>query len=952
MNLLQTAYATFILAARRIWNYRSLMACLLIGLIAAVGLLSSIPMYSDAINNKLLQGELDDDGATLPPFAFVWRYIGAFDGDIDAPTYAPINTYLSEQAPAIIDLPSELQVRHLRTATLRLFPDPDAQTFINDEPLLFTSVGFLTDLEEHIVVTEGNFPSASAETDLPVLLSQTLADKLGFQVGERYIIFGQGSSGVQIPVQIVGIWQAQSVADPYWFYQPSAFDEVLLTTEAAFDSHVMPALEEPISQAVWFQLFDGGRVRPNTVPSLLQNIATVETRVNALLNGTTLDTSPKPALENYGDSARLLTVLLTIFAIPIVGLILYFISLIASMVVQRGQNEIAVLRSRGTTRQQIVLVYLLEGVIIGVIGLTLGLLLGRGLAGIMSRTETFLTLNASAESLPILISSQAVQYGLIGVGLSLLALLIPATWSSRFTIVSFKAQRARSMQKPLWQRYFLDLLLLLLPLYGWYLLRQQGTISALSSGDDLFSNPLLFLVPALFCFSLSLLFIRFFPHLLSLLAYSAEHFPGVVGLLTLRQLARAASQYTGSLVLIALTLSLATFTASMALTLDDHLIDQAYYAVGADLNLAELGENTEEAEQATLPGQEPPPPPEPDENEPRFLFLPVEEHLIVPGVNAVARVGSYDATSNIGGRQTSGQLLGIDRIDFPRVAFWRTDFNSAESLGDLMNRIAASRDNILVSRDFLERRNLKVGDPIKLTIAAAGDFAEIEFKVAGAIDLFPGYYPSEGPLFVANLDFVHEGFGGQYPYSVWIDSDPSYPSAQIVAGVRQLGISVVTSQDATDRIAAEQQRPERQGVFGLLSVGFFAAAALTVLGFLVYAVVSFQRRFIELGMLRAIGLSINQMVGYLAGEQALLILTGMGLGTAIGILASIIFIPYLQIGVDANAAYPPFIVQIAWQQIATIYAVFAAMFVLAVGVLMVLLVRMNIFEAVKLGETV
>ena len=85
----------------------------------------------------------------------------------------------------------------------------------------------------------------------------------------------------------------------------------------------------------------------------------------------------------------------------------------------------------------------------------------------------------------------------------------------------------------------------------------------------------------------------------------------------------------------------------------------------------------------------------------------------------------------------------------------------------------------------------------------------------------------------------------------------------------------MTGQDARQTILAEQNRPERQGLFGLLSVGFLAAAALTVLGFLVYAVVSFQRRFIDLGMLRAIGLSVSQMSAYLAGEQAILILTGV-----------------------------------------------------------------------------
>ena len=170
--------------------------------------------------------------------------------------------------------------------------------------------------------------------------------------------------------------------------------------------------------------------------------------------------------------------------------------------------------------------------------------------------------------------------------------------------------------------------------------------------------------------------------------------------------------------------------------------------------------------------------------------------------------------------------------------------------------------------------------------------------------------------------------------------------------MRELGLIVVTAQDARAQILAEQTRPERQGLFGLLSVGFLAAAALTVLGFLVYAVVSFQRRFIELGMLRAIGLSVGQMAAYLAGEQAAVILTGMGLGTGLGVWASRLFIPYLQAGEGKTALIPPFVVQIAWEQLGTIAVLFGGMFVVAVAVLVLLLVRMRVFEAVKLGEAV
>ena len=50
------------LAARRLWSQRLLMLCLLLGLVAAVGLLSSIPLYADAAHNRLLQGELGSGG--------------------------------------------------------------------------------------------------------------------------------------------------------------------------------------------------------------------------------------------------------------------------------------------------------------------------------------------------------------------------------------------------------------------------------------------------------------------------------------------------------------------------------------------------------------------------------------------------------------------------------------------------------------------------------------------------------------------------------------------------------------------------------------------------------------------------------------------------------------------------------------------------------------------------
>ncbi|MBX3055370.1 MAG: ABC transporter permease [Anaerolineae bacterium] len=966
MKPLTALLSLFSLAARRLWRQRLLAACLLAGLVAAVGLLAGIPLYADAVQNRLLQGELTEAGTYRPPFAFLWRYIGAWNGDITWEVYQPINSYLAEQSPGVIDLPLDDQIRHVATARLRLFPGADA-AFTANEPLLWANVGFITGLAAQIDLVEGAYPlEAGAAAATEVIASRQTADRLGLQVGESYTLLGAADSS-RLPLRIVGIWQPRDRSDPFWFYQPDAFAEMLLTSEGQFSQLVVPALPTPVSTAVWYQLYDGGRIRPASVDNFLQNVAVVEARATALLNGVTLDASPVRALQNYGRANTLLTLTLTIFSVPLIGIILYFISLMANMVVARGASEIAVWRSRGATRRQVVGVYLLEGLLVGGLGLAGGLWLGMHIARLMGRTRTFLdpAILASpspsagsglgAGELTPVLSDTAVLYALLGVVLALLALLLPAYLTSRYTIVTMRWRQARALLAPLWQRAYLDVLLLLPVLYGWYQLRQQGNISLGGGGRDPFANPLLFLVPILFCFALALLALRFFPRLVNGLAWLAEKLPGITLLLTLRQLARAAAQYTGPLLLLTLTLSLASFTASMAVTFDDHLADQVYYQVGADLNLAELGENTEQTGQP--PGGLAAPPTTANENEPRWLFLPVSDHLLVDGVQAAARVGEYTAVASIGGRQQSGRILGIDRIDFAPVAFYRPDFAGNESLGGLMNRLAVQPDHLLVSREFLARNSLQVGDPLRLTIGAAGEFADAPFTIAGPLDLFPTQYPQDGPFFVANLDYLHQALGGAFPYNVWLQTDTAVPTGQIVDGVRQLGFTVVTAQDARARILQEQTRPERQGLFGLLSVGFLAAAVLTVLGFLVYAVASFHQRAIQLGMLRAIGLSVTQMAAYLAGEQALLIAAGIGLGTGLGVWASRLFIPFLQVGIGTTTAAktavtPPFVVQIAWEQLALIYALFAAMFILATLILIALAARMRVFEAVKLGEAV
>src|SRR6266540_3997750 len=423
---------------------------------------------------------------------------------------------------------------------------------------------------------------------------------------------------------------------------------------------------------------------------------------------------------------------------------------------------------------------------------------------------------------------------------------------------------------------------------------------------------------------------------------------------TLRTLARQPSAYRGPLLLLILTLSLASFSASMAATIDGALRTAINYQIGAHAQLLETGQSTEQRQAGGQSGggQGSGQPTRKDiQKEPRFLFVPVSDHLDVPGIMAATRVGSYeDVAIQLGGAAPRAQLVGIDRVDFPKVVtkFDRT-WGGGQSLGALMNMLAQHYDGVLVSKDVLAK-GLKIGDPLPASVRIADDQREITFKIIGAIDLWPGYYPQDGPIVVANLNYIFDEMSGQYPYDVWIARDPAVKVDQIISGVRGLGISVVDIRDAATLILEEQTQPKRQGLFGLLSVGFVAAGGLTLLGFLLSALITARRRAVELGVLRALGMSGTQVAVELTIEQVLLVAAGVGAGTGIGLLAAQLVVPLLQVGAGPHPGTPASPPQLAWEQVAIIYGVFGVALLITLLALAGTLGRMKLFQAVKLGD--
>jgi hypothetical protein len=376
----------------------------------------------------------------------------------------------------------------------------------------------------------------------------------------------------------------------------------------------------------------------------------------------------------------------------------------------------------------------------------------------------------------------------------------------------------------------------------------------------------------------------------------------------------------------------------MAASLDRWLIDQVYYAVGADV-LIKQTVNPDEADGGTMPTE-------------GAWVLPVSSYLEIPGVRDAARVGMYPATVSLPNRRSlRGEFLGVDRLDLPRVLFFRDDFGRA-SLGELMNLLAQREDAVILSDYAFERGNFEIGDKVHIRVNVADIPLETDFTIAGTYEYFPTVYEERDgeTAIIGNLDFLFDQIGAVLLHNIWLKIDPNSDQQQMIGDVESMGVFISRWVDSRDEIADRQGMVERVGIFGTLTIGFLGAAVLSGIGLLVYNYASLQERLFRFTILRAVGLSLMQVVSQVGIEYLVLMVYSVAGGAAIGALASDLFIPFFQ-ATDQNVINPPRLLPlIAWNEIGTISAAFTIVLVAAQIAVIFAALRGGVFQALRMGD--
>ena len=327
-----------------------------------------------------------------------------------------------------------------------------------------------------------------------------------------------------------------------------------------------------------------------------------------------------------------------------------------------------------------------------------------------------------------------------------------------------------------------------------------------------------------------------------------------------------------------------------------------------------------------------------------------------------------DAVIKAGGEELAGSvLMGINTKEFGETARLQSGLND-EHWFNYLNDLSQVSNGVIISSNLAKKYDIKVGDSINyaryspLKSKEKSEIASPSGTVCAIVDAFPGFQQYvyekddngevkevERYLVVANYAYVVGAFS-QTPYQVWMRLAKNASYKDVVTELKAQDINIVQYESQDKDIQEMQESPLVLITNGLFSLSFIIAIILCTVGFLIYWITSIKQRELLFGIYRAMGMSMREINKMLINEQifssVLASLAGYGVGAAATVLfvklVAVVYLPESH-NIAISIAVNPY-------DLVKLTAVVVFMFVVCFIVIRTILKKMNITQALKLGE--
>lgn len=777
---------------------------------------------------------------------------------------------------------------------------------------------------DSVRVVEGRLPVQvnvqEAEPHRPppveVVIGARAAERAGLRIGDRLT-----ASQAYHRLDIVGMVEPLAPRDDMWGGDLSAFDIATDSSDPNVDVFSLPLILAPASmrsnfrfvpifphEMFWRITLNYDLISAQNARALRLDLINMQTQLGT--KRAEISTGLVQILADYVERLSQVRSTLLLLTAQAFIFVLYTLTMLTSFMLDRSRIELATLSGRGASAWQITWVFALENL---VLALPAALLLGPGLAqGVMR-----LWANVAGETVPATLPSESWLFSGVAAGLGWLALVLPVYPATRRSILDWQKLRARPSRLALAQKLYLDVFLLVLGGLLYWQLDQSGSFVTRQLGDAQLADPLLLVGPSLFLVAIAMVFLRIFPFLLRLAAWAFQRARGLVLPLGLHRLARDPLKASRVVLLISLTTGLILFTSAFGDSLSHSQEEMARYLAGADLRVS-------------LASTDP----------------STQQLVALPGVLTATPVFRGSVRNN---ESQVVQLFAVDPATFAQVAHYPTSLTNMK-LSSLMDALQpeAGADVLPAIFSFSALPPGKdVGERVIMNFAGR----RLLFSVRGAVNSFPTLPGAFVMVSLADLEAQVDldVWGARIlgSHEAWLAVDP----AQHEALTRRPELKERILDDAQARLDAFRFDALAQGTSGAFQLNTLTLALFSVAVFLLFHFFAAQQRVVEFGVLRAMGLSVRQLLILLATEGVLVVELGLVAGTMIGYGLSRTMIPYLSRALtEALAGVTIKHILVDWFSVAQLYLLLIAFYGLALVLLLLILVRVGVHQALRVGD--
>ncbi len=642
--------------------------------VAGFGILASVTIMSvgAGYSNALAEGGLIYALETTPSITLNVHII-AQNRPLEPTDYPLLNSTMEDGTAAALGY--AVTEQHQRGG--RTTPDLPIVPILDGEvPSQGGAVGqfhFLTDIEKRSRLTSGRWPSKTpvlveGGIEMEAVVGVDVASRLGWEVGSKAFLLPFAFDASQgIALDIVGVAEPLDAREEYWAGLSSTYFNVV---NPAFGPVIVPIVIREtdffnglgqkfpllVGNFSWFYYVDRALLEASLVQPTIDAVSNLETDLNKSYPRTLVLSGLDSTLEEFQEDLVEARVGIFLFVSMVALVILYFLAVALSLLARVQSAEAGLLKSRGASLPQ------LAGLMsTGVLGLVMAsAALGPLLAWALVKFLLAEGIDPAGlgRSIPVGLTKDMYLMGALGGALSLIVIAVSGSGLVRSGLVEFLSARARPPEKPLHQRYYLDVLVLVGVGFLWWQINERGgflerdLLSGALEGDlTLRLGPvLLLLAAALFAFRLLPFLYR------SAASLSALAAPAWVDF-ALRRAARDPIPHGAIFIMLMVSAAVGMFAATFQSTAASSVSHQALYRAGGDLVLIDSG---------------------------TFLPETIDSLAALEGVEAVSPVSRVSVRLADRATRSGGAVVAVDPDTLTKAAWFRNDF-ADESLDDLMS---------------------------------------------------------------------------------------------------------------------------------------------------------------------------------------------------------------------------------------------------------------------------